>query len=710
MSYMLPLIAVLAAADPAFAPRLEVLRVQAEALRATPVPEALAGEKAERLDGVLKQIAAGVGDAADFSAVYDDLEDTRLWLWANASEHPMKPVDTFEETESTWRVSNSELTVAVDRDTLAVTISTPAATWAFEPGHPGDVEWDGQNFGLHEAKRKTGEAFHTGFSQGMILRLSEFGAAPGFSARLVFNLTGSEALLEINAADLPGTLESIYWPKPITMGNTKDDACVVPMMQGMLLPGDWPQEIHRNELSNSRALYMPWWGQIRSGHGVQAILETDDDGGAIYGHLPGGPTRIGPRWWASLGQLRYQRQIRYVFSDGATYVTMAKRYRRYVQEKGHFVSLEEKRVRTPALDEVIGKPVIHVGALYHTVRESGTFNKEYPENNTGLIKFDTTAEHLKRVKAAGIPDAYVHLDGWGYYGYDNGHPDIIPPGYEQGGWDGFRRLADTCDELGYLLATHDQYRDFYLNAASFDDRLALTNLDGNRFEVSQWCGGPQTVLSPRFAPGYVRRNHDALAAHGIKVRGAYLDVFSVIALEESAQPAHPLTRSECAEYRRECFDILRARGYVVSSEEPAEYLVRSLDLVHHGPYCGHNYQWVAGEPIGIPIPLFNLVYHDSLLLPWDFGEDGGWGIPGGMAGRLHCLLNAGLPYLSLDPSPEHVAQVKEAAELARRCGTLEMVNHEFLDETNRKQRATYSDGTRVTVDFDSKDYTIAYGK
>ena len=57
---------------------------------------------------------------------------------------------------------------------------------------------------------------------------------------------------------------------------------------------------------------------------------------------------------------------------------------------------------------------------------------------------------------------------------------LFRSGPEQGGWEGLRRLADTCDELGYLFAVHDQYRDFYFNAASFDDDFAIFRFGPNR--------------------------------------------------------------------------------------------------------------------------------------------------------------------------------------------------------------------------------------
>jgi hypothetical protein len=37
---------------------------------------------------------------------------------------------------------------------------------------------------------------------------------------------------------------------------------------------------------------------------------------------------------------------------------------------------------------------------------------------------------------------------------------------------------------------------------------------------------------------------------------------------------------------------------------------------------------------------------------------------------------------------------------------LEMTNHEFLDTSRRSQRTTFSNGTTVTVNFDTKEYTI----
>lgn len=689
-----------------FAPRIDTLRFHVERLGAITVPEALDAEKAAKLTELDALLEKGASNEEEFKAIYFAIDAVRMWLWDNAAEPPSAAEGAFTELDDRWRLETPELTLDLMKADFAMEVNAGGPVWQFEPCNDADIHKAGQGFSFLDAKQRKVEAFAPGYAVGMMITLTEFPAAPGFELRLCINLIGNEIVFELAAAEEKRDLSMVRWPKAIVPKQEVDFVSVIPRMQGMLVPGNWPQAINAGDLCNSRSFYMPWWGQIDGKAGVMTILETSDDAGGEYNHPEGGPTRMAPRWYPSLGQVRYLRTVRYVFDNDTSYVKMAKRYRRYVQERGEFVSLAEKRVRTPALGEVIGKPVIHQGALYHFVQEASLFHKDRIENNHNLRTFDQIAEGLRSLKAAGIDDAYVHLDGWGFYGYDNGHPDVLPVGEEQGGWDGLRRFADTCGELGYLFAVHDQYRDFYFNAVSFDDRLTVTRLDGSREEHSTWCGGPQTILNPRFAPGYVRRNHDLFAEHGIKVRGAYLDVFAVVPLEESALPAHPITRSDCARYRRDCFDLLRARGYVVSSEEPADYLVRSLDLVHHGPYATYP-NIGGGAASGIPAPLFNLVYHDSILLPWEMGDNGGWGVPKADAAWLHCLLNAGLPCVGPGASTEQIALVNKAAALAQRLGLQEMVNHELLDGSTRKQRTTYADGTTVTVDFDARTYEIA---
>jgi hypothetical protein len=302
---------------------------------------------------------------------------------------------------------------------------------------------------------------------------------------------------------------------------------------------------------------------------------------------------------------------------------------------------------------------------------------------------------------------YVHLDGWGLRGYDNLHPDILPPCPEAGGWDGLRQLAESCAKQGILFALHDQYRDYYLDAASFDIALAVKGSDGEAPIGSWWPGGRQALLCAHHAPSYIRRNYDMLAENKILPGGVYLDVFAIADLDECYDPLHPMTREQCAHHRALGFREISSRGMVISSEEPVDFAVPDIALVHHAPYAQlpdpHR-----GTTLGIPTPLFSLVYHDAIVVPWAVESMGSWGIPEGEWGFLHALLNAGVGYLSIEPGEEELARNRTVSELHERVGWLEMTDHQFLDDGLRRQRTSFADGTTVEVDFDHRTYTIQY--
>jgi hypothetical protein len=271
-----------------------------------------------------------------------------------------------------------------------------------------------------------------------------------------------------------------------------------------------------------------------------------------------------------------------------------------------------------------------------------------------------------------------------------------------------RRLSETADSFGYLFAVHDQYRDYYYNCKSFDFGNATMNADGTYPYCTDWFGGEQTFLCAKLAPDYVKKNYDEFERLGIKLKGAYLDVFSVAELDECFDPSHPMTREECAEYRGRCFSILTSRGLIPSSEEPCGWAVKHLSLCHHAPYFTSSLGSSEAESVGIPIPLFNLVYHDCVVVPWTGGkgERGGDGMPENDSPYSHAVLNANPIYCPIDASAEKIEEVKRVCEISEKLALCEMVSHEFISDDMRRQRTTFSDGTVIEVDFDTEEYTI----
>jgi hypothetical protein len=95
----------------------------------------------------------------------------------------------------------------------------------------------------------------------------------------------------------------------------------------------------------------------------------------------------------------------------------------------------------------------------------------------------------------------------------------------------------------------------------------------------------------------------------------------------------------------------------------------------------------------VPVPLFDLVYHDAILTPYSPTD-------------LRGFLNGGLPQASLADLEDDPVRVRQLVALHERLALLEMTNHEFLDPRFRRERTTFADGTAVTVDWDAHTVTV----
>ncbi|MBE6723680.1 MAG: hypothetical protein E7576_00580 [Ruminococcaceae bacterium] len=504
-----------------------------------------------------------------------------------------------------------------------------------------------------------------------------------------------------------GEIASVAFPAPFEKEG--GGYTVLSRMQGALIP-DGSGFVRENEPVNERTAYMPIFGQVRGGSpfapgtsGYLAVFDTPFD--ARYSVRD---DRVSPLWVPSLGEMRYARRMLYRFRETCDYNTIALCYRAYVKERGRLVTLREKAARNPNVERLFGAPVIHAGIAIHVSPESDYYNKDEPWENDCWTTFDTQAERLRELKKKGLDVAYTHFDGWGRHGYDNLHPSPFPPHEEAGGTEGMKRLAEACRECGYIFGIHDQYRDYYYDGPDFSLDEAIQYIDGSHPYCSVWHGGPHSFLCSARAVEYVRRNYAEFERLGIPVEAAYLDVFSVVEMDECFSKAHPVTREQCAENRRRCLDILTDRGIIPSSEEILDCILPSQVLCHHAPFFTSSLGSPNSDPIGIPIPLLNLVYHDCAVIPWIGlpGEHGGWGIPGKDSAYLYAILCGNPVYCSITATEEEIAAVKTACASAKRLTHTAIVRHEFLDGSIRRQRTTFSDGTVIEADFDTDEYSI----
>ncbi len=524
--------------------------------------------------------------------------------------------------------------------------------------------------------------------------------------------TNGRVYFELIPVNEPKNISHAVWPCAWEFVRTDALAYTLfPSGQGELIPSNWPADVcsagHRS-FNDVRGI-MPWFSQIDRGNAYLAIVETPWDANHWYTHKgeSESPTTVYAIWTPSMGKLDYKRITRTEFFRNADYVTVAKAYRQYVIDNGSFYTLEQKALANPKIRELLGSPVIHSHIYYWIKPEAAIYDKEHPENNYKFKTFEECRKQIEALTARGLKKAYFHLDGWINEGYDQQHPDILPPCPKAGGIEEFKKLHESCKKGNIMLALHDQYRDYYLDTPSFDLKNAVLDVNGGYGRHCVWNGGDQVFLCETLAEYYVARNYDMLEEMGFKPDGVYLDVFACTRLDECLNPMHKMTKRECVRFRQKCMALLAARGIVMSSEAGVDAYLPYLALCHHTYNTGMYAKEERFCPkFGVSVPLFNLVYHDAFIVPWPYKYPYEGDLKMSEYRFLDSLLNGGPGYLAIDADDEEFAKVNIASELFGKVGFAEMTKHEFLSDDYKVQKTTYSNGISVTVDYNSMTYSI----
>jgi hypothetical protein len=616
-----------------------------------------------------------------------------------------------------WTIAGKKQVVTFKESDLSIRIKAGNINWNLAPSGTNDmiVKKDGREYTvrLADAGKRKVEPYDPGFKKGIMITLDSW---KGTDCRLYFTLAlegpDEDLVFDVAAEEKQTVVRQLNWPTALDASEV--DYTVLSNVRGVLLPRNWPKPYHpirsseqdgsikktdRSELQSNviEDWSMSWWGFQKGKAAMMIIIETPDDAAYQFNHPAGGPTVIGPRWRASLGKLAYPRTGRMCFIAEGNYVNMAKRYRKYAMETGLFVPLQEKIAKNTQVKQLIGTPIIRSGILTDYKEGSDRWKRD-SATRYRLNTFDQRAEEFRQWKQKGLNNLMVVLTGWPKMGYDRQHPDVLPPAPAAGGYEGMKRLQNTLKDLGYLFVLHDQYRDYYVDAPSFKKQFAIHEEDsikppsvfpGTRFGdfkegnipyMDYWDGGKMSYLSSSFMLGHVKKNYQGLFDNGIHPNGSYLDVFGYVPPDEDFNPQHPATRTSAMRDRIKVYTWARTNLGVVGTETACDWTVPFVDF--SSPLNTRN---------GIPIPLWDLVYHEAILTTYNYSD-------------LRGLLNAGLPQLGrgFEMNKENLDLVQRMSDLNRRLAFTEMIKHEFLDSNYQKERTSFANGTMVTVDWEKK--------
>ena len=504
--------------------------------------------------------------------------------------------------------------------------------------------------------------------------------------------------------------------------------CFFPFHQGVLIPGNWAQEedinnpVQFNDEPRSK-LYRElmgrpsnWWDQIESdqagnvthakmacfgavqpGSGFLAIIDDrcQMDTYLHVRHTPGKPTSYRVFWRPTMGVFGYPRIIGYHFEKDATYVSLIKYYRQCARKLGQIKTLAQKSQENPKLESLRGSVNLRARVSLHDKR---TFEHKI------YYTFDEIGKQMEEFKArVGADRVSLTLTGWQRYGHDQEYPDIMPPMSYAGGPEGLGALATKVQKMDVLfgLAT-DNYCDITLDSASFDEEVTLKDSRGKYFRRSTWAGGVNSLICPRWALRFLRRNFevgrtDYPPGFGL-LKTSYPDYYflgNYITNWECYDQNHPLTRNENREALTEILQYFQGKKILLEIEHyidwAAPYLARVWTRASHETVYGKDQ---AGRIRGIPVPLWQLVFHDCTNVSGDT--------------YLDSVLWGGQASLEF-PLPSESRLIDDLlllAKLHRAVGCDEMLDHRFLSQDYQIQQTTFSSGARVWVDFKRRQFKI----
>ena len=600
------------------------------------------------------------------------------------------------------------------------------------------VEVDPRDLAAHVTTRSTGETIRmaSGQSDDVLIHTSAGGVWRSFSGAVdsirrpgtgslqallpslglavTIRLEDEDVVFEVAPFGIEARVKArdVLYPRHFLLPRRKDACATFPFSQGSIIPADFDGLFHHRE--GYAEAVAEWLGGYTGQTGYCGIAETPNDLYQAVDHRSDQPASVFFHWLASLGELRYARVARFRFAKGFDYVRQARHYRRYVREIGWWRSMRDKIAENPNVGRLAGAPIVSIDINSRRERTM-TYS---------LTKFADAATRVEAFRrTTGIEKALVHVDGWGFWGYDAMHPDILPPNREAGGVGGLSDMARRVKDLGYLFGLHDQYIDYYFHAPSYNEANSIVLDNGKPVRINNWYGGPCGHLCYTQIPPYVQRNyyegvrrcyplnHNSPSIWEIcKPTASYLDCFCRGGVECFSKD-HPMTRTENRQITNEIFRVVRngrdGQMVVLSCEHPRGYSVPWLDF---GWGIGHfaadvpNLQGtMETRSIGTPVPLWHLVYHDALCLP-------------NAGNLLEALLYAQAPYFFLGreetdwQDPVTISRKKVLLALHEDAAFADLCDHKILDEDGSVQECVFDSGLEVAVNKCDGTYRISGGR
>jgi hypothetical protein len=399
----------------------------------------------------------------------------------------------------------------------------------------------------------------------------------------------------------------------------------LPVREGLLIPADNGLAFsHRFGTYDYEGCHMTMLGLVKSGSALLVTWDSPYVAVEIKSRTEGVKDLGGKQvLLPSLDLTKSATSFRLQVCGKGDYVTLAQAYRPLAKEKGWLVPWEEKLKAHPDDAKLFG--AINY-KLWSTL--SRQMNKESTKEENARVNwtFDEAAqvaEHLKNDLK--LERVLFTLGGWIRRGYDNQHPDILPSAPECGGDTPFADCAKRVMALGYLFCLHDNYQDIYRDAPSWDESYIMKRADGKIAAGGHWAGGLAYLTCAKRAVDLAKRPQNLAAVRKLTGANSYfIDTTYAAGLQECFDPQHPLTKDDDMKWKQVLSDYARETFGVFGSECGREWAIPHADFfegltgVSGGYY--HDAKLLSSVG-GTVIPLFELVYRDTIAMYGKYGYD-----------------------------------------------------------------------------------------
>jgi len=410
-------------------------------------------------------------------------------------------------------------------------------------------------------------------------------------------------------------IDESFWVTDVEKGYV-----VVPVREGLMIPSDSGLAfIHRFGTFKYEGCDIEMLGIVKNDSAILITWHDPYVTAEVKSTLNTGPAK--QILSTSLDLTKTAKTVRVQFLGEGDYVTIAKAYRKVVEEKGWLVTWKEKIKKVPEAIKLFGASNFKLWGCY-TREVDYKMNEKFAAVNWTFDEAKRIAEHLKN--DLGVDRAIFIISGWTSCGYDNKSPDILPANPKCGGNEALSETSRRIQELGYLFCLHDNYQDIFKNSPSWSEEYVMKNCEGKLVKGGFWGGGQAYLICSKKALELAQRPQNLPGVKALFNPNSYfLDTTTSAELYECFDPRHPLTKWNDIKYKQALLDYAIFLFGVCGSECGKEWGIPHCHFFEGlGGVSGNYYHNLVPWSLGArAIPLFEMIYRDCVAVYGKYNYD-----------------------------------------------------------------------------------------